>query len=112
MPQPQRDLTRLPRWVQNRIEVLERNVEHWKEQALAGPENSNTFVSTYPETGKPLGMNPNIDFYLGDRKDWTKRISVRIDERLGVPYLNVQVGAGIVVVPQASNVVHIYAERR
>lgn len=59
------DLTKLPKWAQNEIDRLQRNVEHWKAQALAGPETSDTWIEHHAGRGRtPLGEGVHVVFTL------------------------------------------------
>lgn len=64
----ERDITRLPVWVQDHIHGLEmqiRNLTTTVEELSAGPEASNTFAEPHfpgPSGSRPLGMNTEIRF--------------------------------------------------
>lgn len=59
------DTSKLPKWAQQRIDKLERDVEYWKARATEGPENSDTFISWPMDSPKPLGSGYNIRFVVG-----------------------------------------------
>jgi hypothetical protein len=56
------DLERLPRWAQDDIAALVRDVDRMKRELAAGPEDSDTFVDGgWPESpDRPLGKRPTI----------------------------------------------------
>lgn len=101
------DVSRLPKWAQRRIENLERDGEHWKKRALAGPEDTNVFALLGMEE-KPLAPGSHVRFYLDRRPD---RDPHRIDayEQNGKVYVNVGSGR-LLFEPQSSNSGWIRAE--
>lgn len=101
------DLSKLPRWAQQKIEVLEMDRAHWKEIATAGPKTSNTFVGHGTLYDTPLGMYPTIRFVLpapapvqNDRAYVTA--TLRSDDTIQIMGTR-----GILLSPQSSNVIHI-----
>ena len=97
------DITRLPKWAQTHIDVLERNVEYWREKTLAGPDNSNTFLGGGLDGRKPLGTSPTVEFYVGAERQYRNRLTARLQEN-GRLYVTAD---SLLVKPQASNVVTI-----
>lgn len=94
------DLTKLPKWAQQEIDRLQRNVEHWKAKATAGPDTSDTWIEHH--AGRtPLGTNVHVVFTLPGGHEL---MAYREGHELRVS------GDGhnaIAVVPQASNVVKV-----
>lgn len=88
---------KLPKWAQNELYRLRTNETYWKAQALAGPEQSNTFVVQDGESIKPLGDSPNIRFNLGP--DWHEKIEVRVEGNRVLVYG----GDTLAVMPRSSN---------
>lgn len=97
------DISRLPKWAQSRIEVLELNVEHWKGKALAGPDDSDTFLGGGLDGRKPLGTRPTVEFFTGPGRGYQERITARLQEN-GLLYVTAD---GMIVRPQASNVITV-----
>lgn len=96
------DITKLPRWAQQKIETQQRDIEYWKNIANAGPDNSDTFIDRYISENKPLGERPTIVFLLADGN----RIQVRLDESRHFVYAT-SIDHSVVVQPQSSNVVRV-----
>lgn len=59
-----KDLSKLPKWAQNRITLLERNVEHLKAKLNAGPEDSDTIADPYGSAPRPLGKGTTVHFVV------------------------------------------------
>lgn len=113
---PRGDVSKLPKWAQAEISRLESNVEHWKDRALSGPTDSDTFAHPAGDDrnpgGKPLGRGTRVRF-------WTQKGSVDgqpghyIDVRLadaigGGRALEINSGShSIHVIPQSSNAAKI-----
>lgn len=74
-----RDVSRLPKWAQDRIASLERDVEHLRATLAVGPEDSDTFCDPYLDQ-RPLGRGQTIRFVLDRRAD--HRPDVYIDAKL------------------------------
>lgn len=91
------DRTNLPKWAQNEISRLERDLAYERDKLAQGPENSNTFAEPYATTPRPLGENPNIEFRLGDK--WGDKINVRIEG----DKLQILGGSRITIFPESSN---------
>lgn len=73
------DTTKLPKWAQQEIDRLERNVEYWKARATAGPNNSNTFVrNSHHDDDTPLGAGPIVRFFPGPGRGWADVVEVNI----------------------------------
>lgn len=105
------DITKLPRWAQDRIEVLERDKEWWMAKATAGPEDSNTFVHHLMDTpDTPLGDRPLITFVT--QCTWTDHGALpqdhvaHIDARLQLDAGSIELRTRhgrLSVIPSASN---------
>jgi hypothetical protein len=105
------DLTKLPKWAQTLIAVLESDIRYLKAKVEAGPENSNTFADPHADPPRPLGQSPNIQFMLG-RDDLRQYIQARIQQdHNGTPYVYIMGGDSIVIEPQSSNTVRLRIER-
>jgi hypothetical protein len=102
------DLSRLPKWAQNEIRLLRREVTHWKERASVGPDDSNVFAHPYSQAPLPLGLNADVEYDLGD---FHLRISVTPDHA-GLSVMSTGSHGFLSVRPQASNVVEIREEKR
>lgn len=101
------DVTKLPKWAQDRIKALEMREAEWKEKALVGEsESTNTWVQYCPDN-KYLPSNVIIRFDLGDDRKHDQVASVSIHRGLdGQKYLNVALDS-MRIEPRASNVVYI-----
>jgi len=63
------DITKLPRWAQDRIGKLERDLAAERRKLSAGPENSDTFADPYASAPRPLGRHTRIQF-VGERDEF------------------------------------------
>ncbi len=101
---------RLPKWAQQRIATLERNVERLQAKLAEGPSDSDTFAGPYG-TPRPLGRGTSIVFTGGGLASTssTDRVTVR---RQGDGSLYVMCDESAVVLPRASNAFVVVAERR
>ena len=101
------DVTKLPKWAQQEISRLERDLAYARAKLAAGPEDSNTFAEPYGAAPRPLGTGTLIRFQLGDPEDWGGYIDAHIEgDRLVV-----HSGHSLSVKPWASNVIHVKPER-
>ena len=98
------DITKLPRWAQNRIISLERALEDARDQLMAGDEDSDTIANPNSDAPRPLGRGASIQF---GTERWQK-FTVRMREDGN---LDVMGDTMIWVHPQAGNVVVIRNER-
>jgi hypothetical protein len=57
---------RLPRYAQQLIERLQRDLDHANERLAEGPEGSDTFADPYATPPRPLGTGTMIQFGAGD----------------------------------------------
>lgn len=101
------DVTKLPKWAQQRIQTLERNLEHYKKRLEAGPANSRVFADPYSDARRPLGWDTVIQFDLGEEGEWGKKIEVRIDGK-GVKVMG---GSRLAVFPSAANSIQVRSFR-
>jgi hypothetical protein len=99
-----RDVTKLPKWAQDHITVLERDLAHWKAKASDGPEGADTFVRYYGTDDKPLGTEPTILFVLDGRE-----AGLQVRKEGGVLLVS-SIDGAVGVQPQSSNVVRIRTE--
>jgi hypothetical protein len=92
---------KLPKWAQREIEKLEMNVVYWKKKASVGPEDSDTFVSHYPDNDQPLGQGETIRFVLENGyvevQNYDTHVSVRADDAIAIQ-------------PQSGNLVKVWNE--
>ena len=98
---PPRDRSKLPKWAQQEIDRLERDLVSAYEKLSIGPQDSNTFADIYSSAPRPLGKSPNIDFVFGEK--WSQKFQARLEGDT----LRVSGGNSIAVFPQSSNVVSI-----
>lgn len=112
MAKPRGKIESLPKWAQQRIEALQRDVEYWRGRWNEGPEDSNTFsVHGFGGDSKPLGNSPDIEFVppSAPLQHFKSTLDARLESdgrvRVSSTY------GGIVVEPGASNVVYISARR-
>jgi len=76
---PQQDISKLPKWAQRRIEMLEANIAHYKEKAYAaarGDAGSPIVISQYGE-GDDIGLPEETIRFFPDPKDRRHYIDVR-----------------------------------
>ncbi|QDH92134.1 hypothetical protein PP629_gp29 [Streptomyces phage Dubu] len=106
---------RLPKWAQERLFQLRREVESLTQvlRELQGqvPE-TDTFISDYVRGDTPLPPGARIDFQMmndGRSTDTSQRIQVYIGQEGG---LEIQGGRAVRIEPRASNSLRIYLERR
>ncbi len=99
------DISKLPKWAQQRIATLEREAAYWQARALDGPEGSNTAVNEGMKL-KPLEHGAEIRFQLGEH--WVEHIDVRIDKD---GLLQLMGGDGIAIYPSSSNVAFVRIAR-
>jgi hypothetical protein len=64
-------MTRLPKWAQRRIEVLEMRVKELRARLAVGPEASNTFADPHTDSPRPLGEGTIVRFVLSRHPDGT-----------------------------------------
>lgn len=100
---------RLPKWAQQEIDRLERDLDDARAKLSAGPEDSDTFADPYSEQARrPLGQGPTIMFKLGERNEI--RCRVEHDHR-GRAYLDVNASSGrLAILPRAGNSCEMYGE--
>jgi hypothetical protein len=96
-----RDLTKLPQWVRDRLTLLERNLEHYRERERQVVEgDTNVFIQNYRQGNQPLPKGTRIVFVTedGEFQVWVdgKDIEVRTYG-----------GRGLQVRPSASNAIYI-----
>lgn len=108
MPPDQVKIERLPKWAQQYIGTLERNLAHAHAKLAVGPEDSDTFLEPYgtPKL-RPLGDGVSVRFTLG-----TKRYGIYVDARTDVSpraekRLVLMGGTGLVIKPVSSNIVYV-----
>jgi hypothetical protein len=104
------DVTKLPKWAQQRITTLQANEEYWRRKALeaaSAGDGTNTTIYNYHRDGEEvLGLpnNTTIRFKVGKA-----RINVRVDgDKLDVR----SDGDPLLVKPWACNAVTVTTEKR
>lgn len=104
----QRDASKLPKWAQQRIETLERNVDYWREKAMDGPADSDTFIRRYIDNGRtkgqPLGKGETIVFVAEQADTYYESRGVEVT-RMQDGSISVRtIGGGrLAFLPSASN---------
>jgi hypothetical protein len=96
------DYSKLPKWAQSEIDVLKKNIEHYKEQFRQMSEkDTNTFMTRgLRDNDVGLPRDSSIRFVFGLRKEIDVRIDM--DNNLYVSGLDT-----LQIIPWASNVVKI-----
>ena len=105
-------LDKLPKYVSDEIERLDRSIRYWKAKVEVGPADSDTFIEHYggidgPVT--PLGRGTTVAFYRRDRTrdsvdGWQHRFDVSIDDE---GELRISGGDGLLVRPYAGNAIRV-----
>lgn len=105
------DVKKLPKWAQQKIELLEQNLDYQTKQLLQfGPNaggKSNVWLEMHPTTDAP-------PFYLPDRTEITFRFEndARISVRLKAGALSIYCPTGALQVhPEMSNVITVSGEK-
>jgi hypothetical protein len=104
----ERNRESLPKWAQQELHRLERDLESWRSRATAGPEDSDTFLwggGIGGEHDKPLGRRAQILFRFGKR--WHDEFQVQLKGE----ELWINGGDGLAVLPHSSNVVKLRIQR-
>lgn len=105
-----KDITRLPKWAQERIDLLERSVEHYKAKLEEGPANSNTFADPYSDARRPLGQDARVRWVLEQRTFPSREgthDSQYIEAHLVEGRLRVTTSDGMRLGPESSNSLYI-----
>jgi hypothetical protein len=103
------DITRLPKWAQDRIRLLEANLRSAQRDldAMTGdPANTDTLLWNY-QNEKGLPRHANIRFRTGPKG--ADYIDARLDDIEGCVVIHG--GDRLAIVPSASNVIKIYNVR-
>lgn len=110
MPTPtEAQIARLPVWARRERDRLAQEVDYWRQQATAGPANSDTFVDRLGDDDRPLGTGTRIRFQHGPGR-WD-HLTVRLARGAqdGSVWLEIQSGEALEVQPLVSNVVRVRA---
>lgn len=105
---PRGDIAKLPVWAQNYIHVLEQDSASYRAMALAAAPggDSDTRIWT-PEESVGLPPGATIRFGTG-----YPRIDVRVHEAItGAVEILVMADNRMLILPQASNLIHVRTER-
>lgn len=106
------DVTKLPKWAQSRISVLEGELHHAKEtlRQIESPEGTRIQLGHEFLHGRTRYIPEELlTFKLGDRLH--EQISVRLSRDEGAPRLIIQGHDSVVIAPVASNLVEIHIGR-
>ena len=109
------DVTRLPKWAQRRIEVLERALAYERAKLAQGPEGSMAFADPHSEAPRPLGPRPHIRFLVGETlRGRYQEIDISLADRQpdGIRRLQIMGSDSILVCPRSTNLVEIEVKRR
>jgi hypothetical protein len=106
------DESKLPKWAQNELYRLRRDLERAVEAAMDGPEDSDTFVDPYfnyapdaSEHGRPLGKGNTVRLRIGEGRQHYLDVRVRHD------HVELHGGETIASVPRGANGARIYVNR-
>lgn len=99
----------LPKWAQAEISRLQHDLKWLEAKLSAGPEDSRTFADPYSDAPRPLGLDPTIEFRLGEGEARGKRIRVKISEDGEV--LEISGDDSIHIQPRSSNSIQIKSGR-
>jgi len=100
----------LPKFAQDEIRRLEREVAYWQGVASIGPENSRAFANPYSDAPQPLGSDPHVQFITVPGEEGTRRGKIKVclrDRHDGSTELEVYTDEGMLVKPQSSNVITV-----
>lgn len=111
------DVSKLPKWAQDRISNLERNLQHAEQQLAIGPEDSDTFANPYGDmiggsAIRPLGRGELVRFVIDE--DARRFFEARIVRENGDIHLDIRTEGNtrLLVEPRASNLIHIRESER
>jgi len=99
------DVTKLPKWAQSKIRVLEMRVRELRAKLAEGPEGADTFADPYADEARPLGKSTRIEFVFDAEK--REHIQAHLDEDKHGKYLEVYGNTGLSIEPSASNVLRV-----
>lgn len=109
MTRPVHDVSKLPKWAQQEIDRLKRDLTDALDEIAAGPEDSDTFANPYSNAPRPLGKEPTIEFVL-DNSDMFRTRVVRV--RKDGDRLYVNGGDLLTIYPRSSNSLEIAVVQR
>jgi hypothetical protein len=92
------DITKLPKWAQDKITALENRAKRAEQTLAEGPEDSNVFADPY-RASRPLGLDTHILFEM---KEDSIYVNPQGDELV--------ISSGfkpIAVLPQSSNFIRV-----
>lgn len=99
----ERDVSKLPKWAQQELEMLRKNLAYWQKRALAGPDDSNTVLEPYAKGGRPLGTDVTVRFLLPN--GW-------IDARTEDGRVLVRSSHQLVTLPHVTNTIYLEVRER
>lgn len=102
---------RLPKWAQEKINGLKRDLQRANENIVSlneGPQDSDTFANPYSDLNrKPLGKGTTIGFYVDRQHGERKYFKVEIDKDNEGQFLEIYGSNSFLIEPRSSNVIQI-----
>lgn len=94
----QEEISKLPKWAQNKANKIQSDIEHWKSKAkqVEGEQETNVFINYYP-TPQPLPKDSDIKFKLS-----AGEISFRV-VRDSIEVHATSYSGRLAILPQVSN---------
>jgi hypothetical protein len=96
------DETKLPKYAQDELNRLRRDLAHAHAKLEAGPEDSDTFADPYLHP-RPLGKGESVEFRLNPQR----KVRVRIAQTHRGPELDINADSGLSIEPVAANAIRI-----
>lgn len=112
----QRDISKLPKWAQQRILGLQRTVQRQenligeleKELTAGATDAAVTYSNGYLTDDRPLPDRARVEFTMKNAKGGKTKIRVYLGEDIhGVSYLDLNADRGVRIYPRASNSIYI-----
>ena len=104
--QKERNRATLPKWAQNELARLERDLEYTRAKLAQAPDDSRVFANPYSDAPQPLG-DADVEFRVNDHD----KFKVGLDDVRDGTVLTVYGGDTLQIEPQASNVVRVRLRR-
>jgi hypothetical protein len=96
------NIERLPKWAQDELARLDREVAYLKGKLAVGPEDSDTFADPFASAPRPLGRGTRIRFTPKDAERAHFDVTLQDDGSL-----EVHADYMLAVIPQASNMIEL-----